>query len=91
VVNLLGREITGVVEKEKEQEQEWIEKYRDAITRAVPGKDSRLKRAIRATARFFAVRFSRTPAHRSAVSGNKAKRNVGAIPPSETQNEKKAG
>jgi hypothetical protein len=90
VANLLGREITGVVDKEKEQE--WIEKYREAMIRATPRKDSRLKRAWRAGAGFLTALFHKsanTPAN--IQPGSPAKKSLSETPSPEPHQEKKAG
>jgi hypothetical protein len=87
--SLLGRESTGVVDKEKEQE--WIEKYREAMIRAMPGQGSRLERAFRAGARILAALFRKSSNRRANTAPrNLAKKSL-SEPPSPEQQQKKAG
>jgi hypothetical protein len=90
MASLLGREITGVADREKEQE--WIEKYREAMIHAMPAKESRLKRALRAGARFLAVAFRKTPNSSAATKPpDLAKKSLSETASPEKQHEKKAG
>jgi hypothetical protein len=90
MASLLGREITGVVDKEREQE--WIAKYREAMIHAMPGKESRIKRALRAGARFLAVAFRKTQDRQvNTQLDDLAKKNLSETSTPEKQKEKKAG
>jgi hypothetical protein len=87
--SLLGRESTSVVDKEKEQE--WIEKYREAMIRAMPGQGSRLERAFRAGARILAALFRKSSNRRANTAPPHLTKKSLSETPSPEQEQKKAG
>lgn len=88
--SLLGREIISVVDNEKEQE--WIEKYREALIHAMPGKKSRLKRVLKASARILTAPFRKISNQPANIKpGNLPKKSLSETPSPEHQQKKKTG
>lgn len=81
-----------MVDNDKDKEQAWIEKYREAMIHAMPGQESRLERAFRAGARILAALFRKSSNRRANTAlRNLAKKSLSETPPSEKQQKKKAG